>query len=172
MRTSVPFRRVKVFGETNEDVLLDEPLQKLDEALRPSRGVLPGFGGVIHTLTDKPHYLYLAQVDKNPDLLAGQPIDQGIGLLKIGITGNLVNRVGALNLSFPQTSAIRWGMRQQAKFANREQAAVAKQAFKDKAIQSHKAQSLGREFFLMDLNRAENLFNSLSIATGLNLIAR
>ena len=94
---------------------------------------------------------------------------KGLGLLKIGITGNMKNRLKALNLSFPQTSTITWKIIRKADFPNRAGAAEAEDAFKMRAVDEFGATSLGKEFFVMDMNKADSLFNALSPATGLDL---
>lgn len=89
--------------------------------------------------------------------------------MKIGISGNIKNRLKALNISFPKTSTIGWKIIRTAKFPNRASAGDAETAFKLCSVEEFGATSLGKEFFVMELNRAEALFNSLSPASGLDL---
>ena len=101
--------------------------------------------------------------------MAGRSIPKGVALVKIGISGNIKNRLKALNLSFPHTSTICWKITRTAKFPDRESAADAETAFKTRAIGEFGATSMGKEFFVMELKKAESLFNVLSPATGLDL---
>lgn len=101
--------------------------------------------------------------------MAGRRVPKGVGLVKIGISGNLRNRLKALNLSFPETSSIGWKITRTAKFPNRDSAAEAETAFKSRAINEFGATSLGNEYFVMEMNKAETLFNALSPASGIDL---
>jgi len=90
-------------------------------------------------------------------------------LVKIGITGNIKNRLKALNLSFPQTSSIGWKITRTARFTNRQGAGDSEAIFKVRAVEEFGALSLGKEYFVMDLTKAGTLFNAISPATGLDL---
>ncbi|WBU27742.1 GIY-YIG nuclease family protein [Rhodopseudomonas palustris] len=167
----VPFVETNVYGEA--------PVHQNDESeaetgslalfLKPSKGVFGRFGDRSYEVQDRPHALYLAQFLKAADLLAGRPIASGAGLVKIGISGDIRNRLKALNLSFPPTSNICWKITRAAKFPNRDSAGEAEAAFKSRAVDEFGAASLGKEYFVMELNKAEALFNALSPATGLDL---
>ena len=166
----VPFVETNVFGEPPLQVLEDEArVGSIASFLKPSKGIFGAFGDRSYETQDKPHELYLARFPDGADLLAGRPVPRGVGLVKIGISGNIKNRLKALNLSFPQTSTIGWKIIRTAKFPNRATAGDAETAFKSRAIEDFGATSLGKEFFVMDLNKAESLFNSLSPASGLDL---
>jgi hypothetical protein len=166
----VPFREVNVFGEP--PIALDESSSQtgpISNFLKPSRGVFGSFGDRSFQVCDKPHNLYLARFPSFPELLAGRPIPNGIGLMKIGISGDIKNRLKALNLSFPKTAKIGWKITRTAGFPDRSSAAVAEQTFKDAAVEQYGAASLANEFFVMEIRKAETLFNLLSPATGLDL---
>lgn len=166
----VPFVETNVYGEPPIYVVAEEPeARSIASFLTPSKGIFGSFGDRSYEIEDKPHALYLAQFPKAADLLAGSALPKGVVLVKIGISGNIKNRLKALNLSFPQTSSIGWRITRTAKFPNRESAAEAEAAFKARAIDQFGAKSLGKEYFIMELDRAEALFNSLSPATGLDL---
>lgn len=120
-------------------------------------------------MRDKPHKLYLALFSSSPELLTGRPVPSGGGLVKIGISGNIKNRLKALNLSFPPTATIGWKIIRTAQFPDRSTAGDAEALFKVQAIKEYGASSLGKEFFIMDLSKAEALFNELSPVTGLDL---
>ena len=92
-----------------------------------------------------------------------------MGLIKIGISGNIKNRLKALNLSFPPTAMIGWKIIRTAQFPDRSTAGDAEALFKVQAIEEYGASSLGNEFFIMDMRKAEALFNELSPVTGLDL---
>ena len=166
----VPFRQVNVFGEPlialNETPTRTGPISNF---LKPSRGVFGSFGDRSFQVQDKPHNLYLARFPSFPELLAGRPIPNGTGLVKIGISGDIKNRLKALNLSFPRTATIEWKITRTARFPDRSSAAIAEAAFKHEAIEQCGATSLGKEFFIMEISKAETLFNKLSPATGLDL---
>jgi len=144
----------------------------MSKLLKPSRGIFGSFGNRSFELQDKEHQLYLAVFPSSSELLAGKTISRGSGLIKIGITGNIKNRIKALNLSFPQTSTIGWKMMRTAKFPNRSPAADAEKLFKLQATNDYGAMSLGKEFFIMDMKRAESLFNKLSPVPGLHLTVK
>lgn len=167
----VPFTQTNVYGEPpalTGDELEAKPAA-LSSLLKPSKGVFGSFGDRSYEVSDKPHSLYLAQFPNSADLLAGRSMPKGLGLLKIGITGNMKNRLKALNLSFPQTSTIKWKIIRKADFPDRAAAAEAEAAFKVRSIDEFGATSLGKEFFVMDMNKADSLFTTLSPATGLDL---
>lgn len=170
----VPFTETNVFGEPQ--VVSDgaDPAANgsIAALLNPSRGVFGSFGKRTSVFTDRPHDLYLAQFPSCAELLVGKAVPRDFGLIKIGITGNIKNRLKALNLSFPQTSTVGWKIRRTARFPNRQGAGDAETAFKLQAIDQFGATSLGKEFFLMDLKKAETLFNDLSPVTGLELRVR
>lgn len=167
----VPFVETNVFGEPPVHDGNDEETEtgSIVAFLKPSKGIFGSFGSRSYDIQDKPHDLYLAQFPIAADLLAGHSIPKGVGLVKIGITGNIKNRIKALNLSFPPTSTICWKITRTAKFPDRESAADAETAFKSRAISEFGATSMGKEFFVMELKKAEALFNVLSPATGLDL---
>lgn len=168
---SVPFRQTNVFGEPPIAPLneVGEQAGPISRFLAPSRGVFGSFGERSFEVQDRPHKLYLALFPSSPELLVGRPISNGVALVKIGISGNIRNRLKALNLSFPQTATIGWKITRTAQFPDRSSAADAEDSFKSQAIREFGASSLGNEFFIMDLNKAEALFNRLSPATGLDL---
>ena len=167
----VPFEQVNVFGEppitaVNENGTQTGPISSF---LKPSRGIFGSFGDRSFQVQDKPHNLYLARFPLSPELLAGRPISNGMGLVKIGISGDIKNRLKALNLSFPQTATIHWKIARTARFPDRSSAADAETTFKAEAVKDYGATSLGKEFFIMEISKAETLFNKLSPATGLDL---
>lgn len=167
----VPFRQVNVFGEapiTPFDGGVAE-IGLMSRLLEPSRGVFGSFGERSYEVQDRPHKLYLALFPSSPELLVGRPIPKGVALVKIGISGNIKNRLRALNLSFPQTATIGWKITRTAPFPDRSSAAAAEDSFKAKAVKDFGASSLGKEFFIMDLRKAEELFNELSPVVGLDL---
>jgi len=168
---NVPFVETSVYGEAPVVHEEDDAATggSISSFLKPSKGVFGRFGDRSYQIEDKPHSLYLARFPQGADLLAGQPIPKGSGLVKIGISGNLKNRLRALNLSFPNTSSIGWQITRTAKFPNRDNAASAEAAFKIRAIKEFGATSLGKEYFVMEMNKAESLFNALSPASGLDL---
>jgi hypothetical protein len=171
---NVPFTETNVFGEPQvvsggTQLVASGPLAAL---LVPSMGVFGSFGNRNSVLTDRPHDLYLAHFPSSAELLVGKSVLKNFGLVKIGITGNIKNRLKALNLSFPQTSTVRWEIRRTARFPDRQGAGDAEAAFKLHATGHFGATSLGKEFFLMELKKAEALFNNLSPATGLEVRAR
>ena len=168
---NVPFIETNVYGETPVQSIEKDSVETSSIAsfLKPSKGVFGRFGDRSFEIQDKPHALYLAQFPEAADLLVGRPVAKGVGLLKIGISGNIKNRLKALNLSFPQTSSIGWKITRTAKFPNRAGAADAEAAFKSRALNEFGAVSLGKEYFVMELTKAEALFNALSPATGLDL---
>jgi len=165
---NVPFTQINVFGEppVTADAHSEQTMEKF---LKPSAGVWGGFGNRNFQVQDKPHHLYLAQFKKSPELLAGARLERGQGVIKIGISGNLKNRLKALNLSFPETASISWGLIRTAEFPDRDSAGEKETLFKNLSIEKFGAKSLGREFFIMDLDRAENLFTELSPVPGLLL---
>lgn len=166
----VPFTETSVFGEPfikpNSDGIVQS--SSLSALLKPSNGVFGRFGNRSFEVQDKPHKLYLARFLNSPELLAGRPIPSEAGLFKIGISGNIRNRLKALNLSFPQTATIGWSITRTAQFPDRSSAAAAEISFKIMVIEEIGAFSLGNEFFIVDLRKAEALFNRLSPATGLD----
>ena len=166
---NVPFVETNVYGEPPVHDGNEEETGSIGAFLKPSNGIFGSFGNRSYEIQDKPHALYLAQFPVAADLLAGRSVPKGVGLVKIGITGNIKNRLKALNLSFPHTSTICWKITRTAKFPDRESAADAETAFKTRAISDFGATSMGKEFFVMELERAEALFNVLSPATGLDL---
>lgn len=166
-----PFNETNVYGEPpviDDDRDETEP-GSIESFLKPSKGIFGSFGDRSYEIQDKPHDLYLARFPDAPELLAGRSIPKGVTLVKIGISGNIDNRLKALNLSFPETSRIRWKMERKAEFPDRESAADAETAFKTRAIGEFGAKSLGKEFFVMELKKAEDLFNRLSPVPGLDL---
>lgn len=167
----VPFAQTNVFGETPIMVLNDGNAKtgSILSLLKPSHGVFGSFGDRSYEVQDNPHKLYLAVFPSSPELLAGRPVPTGAGLVKIGISGNIKNRLRALNLSFPQTATIGWRITRMAQFPDRFSAADAEASFKVQAIEEFGASSLGKEFFIMDLRKAEALFTKLSLPTGLDL---
>ncbi|MEP2165121.1 MAG: hypothetical protein ABJI59_05655 [Nisaea sp.] len=167
--TGVPFVETNVYGETPVSRVEEEEVETSVSLLKPSKGIFGSFGDRSYETQDKPYALYLAQFPQAADLLAPCPIPKGVALLKIGISGDIKNRLKALNLSFPQTSSIGWTITRTAKFPNREIAAEAEAAFKTRAIDEFGALSLGKEYFVMEMKKAEALFNALSPATGLVL---
>ncbi len=171
--TNVPFVRVNVFGEVpaiSKKQVAEQA--SLETQLQPAAGVFGNFGERSFSIEDKPHTLYLAHFPDSANLLAGKQLERGKGVFKIGITGNLKNRLRALNLSFPVTSSIGWKILRTAKFPNRASAADAETSFKIQAIENHEGLSLGREFFVMEHEKSESLFNSLSPASGLDIRVR
>ena len=167
----VPFVETNVYGEPPIHDGNNEKSEtgSIESFLKPSKGIFGSFGDRSYEIQDKPHDLYLAQFPVAADLLAGHSIPKGVGLVKIGISGNIKNRLKALNLSFPQASTIRWHITRTAKFPDRENAAHAETTFKTRAIAEFGAKSMGKEFFVMELKKAEALFNLLSPATGLDV---
>lgn len=167
----VPFDETNVYGEppVNDGNRDKTETGSIGSFLKPSKGIFGSFGDRSYEIQDKPHDLYLAQFPVAADLLAGRSIPKGVALVKIGISGNIKNRLKALNLSFPHTSTICWKITRTAKFPDRESAADAETAFKTRAIGEFGATSMGKEFFVMELKKAESLFNVLSPATGLDL---
>jgi hypothetical protein len=167
----VPFTQTSVFGEAPITALNGGGIKtgSIQSLLKPSQGVFGSFGDRSFEVQDKPHKLYLALFPSSPELLAGRPVPIGAGLIKIGISGNVKNRLKALNLSFPQTATIGWRITRTAQFLDRSSAADAEATFKAQAIEEFGASSLGKEFFIMDLSNAEALFNKLSPATGLDV---
>lgn len=171
--TKVPFREVSVFGELPLPKTDEVPTEQyLDKLLKPSKGVFGGFGERKFNVEDRPHHLYLAHCPMAGEQLAGRHIPAGAGLVKIGISGDLKNRLKALNLSFPENSKIKWLVIRKASFAGRDEAGSAETRFKEQAMTRAGAISLGREFFIMDMKKAEELFNALSPAKGLEIRAR
>lgn len=171
--TSVPFSQVDVFGEP--------PIEKIESAseeghliqfLKPSRAISGGFGERTYAVEDCPHHIYLAQIDIHAEHVAGRPLNQDEALVKIGITGDLKQRLRELNDSFPATSHIKWAMKRQAKFPIRKIAVSAETKFKEEAIKFAGASSLGREFFVMKKRDAEELFNRLSSVPGVQIRSR
>lgn len=168
--TKVPFDQANVFGEPPVSASSDEQTEASIEAqLKPSEGVFGRFGSRTTLLEDKPHKLYLAHFPTSVELLAGRQLDGGKGLYKIGISGNLKNRLKALNLSFPVTASIGWKILRTAEFPDRSSAAKAETSFKLQAIERYGGLSLGREYFVMEKEKSESLFNSLSAASGLEI---
>ncbi|CUH45456.1 hypothetical protein [Ruegeria atlantica] len=171
--TKVPFIQTNVFGETpiaSAENSLEEA--SIETQLSPAAGVFGSFGVRSFLVEDKPHKLYLAHFPASASLLTGKQLERGKGLFKIGISGNLKNRLRALNLSFPATSSIGWKILRTAEFPNRSSAAEAETSFKVQAIEKYGGLSLGREFFVMENEKSESLFNSLSPAPGLDLRVR
>ena len=168
--TQVPFTAVPVFGEP--PLAQDQGLMPHEGVLfdmrAPSRGVFGRFGDRTVTTTDRPHHLYLAQFVDGAALLAGHSLPKGAGVIEIGISGILTNRLKALNLSFPKTAGIGWTIMRKASFPDRAGAAKVEADFKTYAM-AQGATSLGREFFVMDLGKADALFTALSPASGLTL---
>jgi hypothetical protein len=167
----VPFTETNVFGEppvVPSEGERAEPRSILS-LLKPSRGVFGRFGERSFEVQDKPHNLYLAQFPSSAELLAGRPVPYRASVIKIGISGDLTNRLKALNLSFPPTATVGWKITRIARFPDRSSAAMAEIAFKTQAINQHGAISLGKEFFIMEMDKAETLFNKLSPVTGLDL---
>ena len=169
----VPFSQTNVFGEPSavDQITVQQPAS-ISSILKPSRGVFGSFGDRSFQVQDKPHNLYLAHFPSSPELLAGQRLVSGTDLVKIGISGNIKNRLKALNLSFPQTATVSWKIIRTAPFQNRANAAEAEAAFKVHAIERFGGVSLGKEFFILNLNKANALFNELSPATGLDFRAK
>lgn len=168
---NVPFCQANVFGEPPiaESEANSTRTGSISAFLNPSQGIFGRFGHRTFELHDKPHKLYLAHFPYSPELLVGSSVPKGFGLVKIGISGNIKNRLKALNLSFPQTANISWNIRRTAEFPDRAAAGEAERKFKAEAIEQQSALSLGKEFFLMEMNKAETLFSTLSPATGLDL---
>jgi len=167
----VPFVETNVYGEPaiHEVGTSERESGPIASFLKPSKGIFGSFGERTFEVYDKPHDLYLAHFPTAAELLAGRAVLRGFGLVKIGITGNIKNRLKALNLSFPQTSHIGWKITRTAKFPNRDSAGEAEAAFKVRAVEEFGAASLGKEYFVMDINKAGSLFNELSPARGLEL---
>ena len=167
----VPFVETDVFGEHSVQVAGPSGPESGSIAafLKPSRGIFGSFGNRQYEVQDKPHELYLAHFPTAADFLVGRPVPRGFGLVKIGITGNIKNRLKALNLSFPQTSSIGWKITRTARFTNRQGAGDSEAIFKVRAVEEFGALSLGKEYFVMDLTKAGTLFNAISPATGLDL---
>jgi hypothetical protein len=167
---NVPFSQTNVFGEPPiSDEIDANQTAPLSVFLKPSSGVFGSFGDRNFQIEDKPHNLYLAHFPSSPELLAGRRLEAGWGLVKIGISGDLKNRLKALNLSFPETTEISWKIIRKAQFPDRASAANAETAFKTRSVENYGAISLGREFFVMNLENANLLFNELSPVTGLDL---
>jgi hypothetical protein len=167
----VPFTETNVFGEAPIEPLNGDDAKSgsISSLLKPSHGVFGSFGARSFEVQDRPHKLYLARFPSAPELLTGRPVPNGVGLVKIGISGNIKNRLKALNLSFPQTATIGWKIARTAQFPDRSSAGDAEASFKVQAIEKYAASSLGNEFFIMDLSKAEALFNKLSPAKGLDI---
>lgn len=163
---NVPFTQTNVFGES--PIVADaQSEQSIAKFLKPSAGVFGGFGTRSFQVQDKPHHLYLAQFKMSPELLAGKRLERGQGLVKIGISGNLKSRLKALNLSFPETTSIKWNLIRTAEFPDRDSAGEKETLFKKLAIEKYGAESLGREFFIMDEEKLGSLFTELSPVSGL-----
>ncbi|NOC84533.1 GIY-YIG nuclease family protein [Ruegeria sp. HKCCD6428] len=170
--SKVPFTQVNVFGEPPVSPIVSSTDEaSLERHLSPAAGIFGKFGERTVVTVDKPHALYLAHFPTAAELLTGKKLEQGKKLYKIGISGNLSNRLRALNLSFPETASLGWKIQFKANFPNRSSAADAETIFKKKAIEECGGISLGREFFIIDETKAESLFLGLSPATGLDLRA-
>jgi hypothetical protein len=91
----VPFTQTNVFGETPITPSNGESTRAISSSLKPSHGVFGSFGGRSFEVRDKPHKLYLARFSSSPELLAGRPLPNGVCLVKIGISGNIKNRLKA-----------------------------------------------------------------------------
>ena len=167
IRYKFPFYEVDVFGEPS--VSNSETVEEKTGHLKPSKGIFGGFGERISNVNDRVTFLYLAKIHEGADLVAGERIPFKHSLFKIGISGNLKQRRSALNLSFPQNSKISWEIERENEFPCRKDAGDAEQSFKDLAILKYEAKSLGREFFIIQNDKAEALFNSLSTAKELHL---
>lgn len=168
--TKVPFREVSVFGEASLPKIESPVLeQSLDTFLKPSRGIFGAFGDRSYTVVDRPNYLYLAHFPIGADHIIGISLGRNMGLFKIGISGDLKKRLVALNLSFPEKSLLGWKIIRTAKFLDRESAGNAETSFKTLAMAIPNTRSLGREFFLMNNQQADELFNRLSPAIGLEI---
>jgi hypothetical protein len=117
----VPFYQTNVFGEppVRDPENFEGDTGTLATFLKPSRDFFGGFGVRSYEIQDKPHILYLAEFPNHPELLAGKEIRKCQGVFKIGITGNVKNRLKALNMSFPQTSNIKCNIRRTAEFSKR-----------------------------------------------------
>jgi hypothetical protein len=134
----------------------------VETTFTPSRGVFGAFGDRTVHIEDRPHHLYLAQISESPELFAGKGIAAEMAVLKIGITGDLNQRLRALNLSFPDASKVRWEFIKVIGFENRNQAAKAEVEFKAHAAARCNGESLGKEFFLLDLASAVRLLTTLA----------
>ncbi|MFG1256297.1 GIY-YIG nuclease family protein [Xanthobacter flavus] len=165
----VPFTETNVFGERAVSGSGDLKPKFMSEIFRPSRGIFGKFGERSFEIEDKPYSLYLAELTTGSELVAGREIPFKSGLFKIGISNNTALRLRTINISFPESSRIKWKLRRVANFKNREPAANAENAFKDLAISEYEAVSLGREFFIMNAIKADMLFNRLSPASGLSI---
>lgn len=163
----VPFTEVQVYGEPK--LILNENIKPIfmSEILKPSKGIFGSFGERSFVVEDKPHVLYLVQLSIGTDLVAGRQVPYRCGLFKIGISNNTDVRIKTINLSFPEGSKIKWELKRTAKFSSREPAAKAESDFKSLSISDYGATSLGREFFIMDKTKVDQLFNKLSPPTGL-----
>jgi hypothetical protein len=89
----VPFHETNVFGEPpfKETANTKQDASPLSSFLKPSTDFFGGFGTRSSEIHDKPHSLYIAEFPSNPELLAGQDVKNGAGVVKIGISGNLKN---------------------------------------------------------------------------------
>ena len=164
----VPFTQVNVFGEP-PITDANHPAQSMEKLLTPATGIFGKFGKREFEIHDKKHHLYLAQFQKSPDLLVGKNLEREQILVKIGISGNLKNRIKALNMSFPETTEIKWEIIRTAEFPNRAFAAENETRFKKLAVERYGGKSLGREYFVINEDKVEQLFIKLSPVPGLKL---
>ena len=135
---------------------------ELRNHFRPSHAVKSDFGPRQSNHEDGPTYCYLAKFSGNSGALLGKEFHRGESkaILKIGVTNNLKRRLNELNSGFSPATDFKWEIRLKSQsFENKEAAEVVEQKFKEQA--EIEITSLGKEFFLGELEKAESIFRLL-----------
>jgi hypothetical protein len=151
---------VNVFGEPPLAVSSLKK-QPFGQEFAPSRAFPGSFGTHTVTKNDGVTFLYLARFEGNGHALLGKPEAFGSKsiAMKIGVSSDVMGRIGQLNAGIPPAAQGRWSLHMQAEFPDRKSAETIEQAFKDRS--KGKLESLGGEFFWGSATDAMLLFSNL-----------
>ena len=150
---------VSVFGEppVSETGLTNEPFAHL---FRPSRAFPGSFGERVSLYEDGETRLYLTRFEGDGTALLGRPLLRKDAVVKVGVSGNPIERVKQLNEGFPPAAIGKWGAPIVSEpYSNTKAAEAAEQTFKNLA--ERKLESLGGEFFRGDWTEATLLFANI-----------
>ncbi len=119
---------------------------------------------------DRPHDLTLRTSHLRRSLLLVRCL--GFGLVKIGISGDLKNRLKALNISFPRLQRLAEKQSEKLDLVIVQAPQLQKLPLKLQQLKDLVRSRWEKEFFIMEMEKAELLFNKLSPVSGLDLRVR
>ena len=154
-------KQVNVYGE---DPIADTAASTgpLEQMLRPSRGIPPGFGDHTVTTQDGENHLYLMAFSGGAEFMLGKSGGhESQALVKIGRSNDPKRRLDEINAGFPIKAIHRWQLTLQQAFADGETAHRLEDDLK--ALFAILFRSQGGEFFTGDLNVIKNQFHQMCI---------